>query len=184
MPTASSPGREPVDVARARQALAAERGRLVALVSALDNQGVRLETEAASTSELSASGQHPADVGTETFERERDLTILADAERELAEVEAAFDRLAEGRYGACEWCGQPIPAERLEAMPATRFCLADEQRFEAGGGRRDGAGGTWSAAVRSLARLRPEFLADDDAPPDAEADLPAEEAAMRPGRLG
>lgn len=184
MPTASSPGREPVDVARARQALAAERGRLVALVSALDNQGVRLETEAASTSELSASGQHPADVGTETFERERDLTILADAERELAEVEAAFDRLAEGRYGACEWCGQPIPAERLEAMPATRFCVADEQRFEAGGGRRDGAGGTWSAAVRSLARLRPEFLADDDAPPDAEADLPAEEAAMRQGRLG
>jgi len=39
-------------------------------------------------------------------------------------VEAAIARLAEGTYGLCEVCGQPIPPARLEAMPAARRCIA------------------------------------------------------------
>lgn len=40
----------------------------------------------------------------------------------LDEVEAALVRLDEGRYGSCETCGEPVGAERLEALPTTRFC--------------------------------------------------------------
>jgi DnaK suppressor protein len=41
----------------------------------------------------------------------------------LTEVEHALAKLDDGTYGACEACGQPISEPRLEAMPATRFCV-------------------------------------------------------------
>jgi DnaK suppressor protein len=45
---------------------------------------------------------------------------------ELAEVDAALARFAEGCYGSCETCGMPIPCERLRAMPEARRCIACE----------------------------------------------------------
>lgn len=43
--------------------------------------------------------------------------------RELAEVEAALGRIAEGVYGACASCGGPLGLQRLRAIPEARFCL-------------------------------------------------------------
>ena len=43
--------------------------------------------------------------------------------RSLADVQNARRRVAEGSYGTCEECGEPIPAERLEARPQTSRCL-------------------------------------------------------------
>ncbi|MCB1002950.1 MAG: TraR/DksA C4-type zinc finger protein [Acidimicrobiales bacterium] len=42
---------------------------------------------------------------------------------QLADVEAALDKLGDGSYGRCEECGRPIGDARLEAMPHTRFCI-------------------------------------------------------------
>lgn len=75
-------------------------------------------------------GQHQADMGTETFERERDLSILEQVEAELGDVEHALRRLDQGTYGTCDACGGPIGDERLEALPATRFCLVDREKAE------------------------------------------------------
>jgi DnaK suppressor protein len=61
-------------------------------------------------------------VTAERGEAERLATELREA---LEEVDAAIDRLEAGNYGQCEVCGKPIVAARLEAMPATRFCIAD-----------------------------------------------------------
>jgi RNA polymerase-binding transcription factor DksA len=41
----------------------------------------------------------------------------------LDDVERALAKLDEGTYGACEECGQPIAPARLEAMPASRYCV-------------------------------------------------------------
>ncbi|MFH8462707.1 TraR/DksA family transcriptional regulator [Streptomyces sp. NPDC017991] len=43
--------------------------------------------------------------------------------RVLAEVEAAFTRVRDGNYGSCLDCAEPIPVERLEILPYTRFCV-------------------------------------------------------------
>ncbi|MET9559268.1 TraR/DksA family transcriptional regulator [Streptomyces tauricus] len=43
--------------------------------------------------------------------------------RVLAEVEAAFARVRDGSYGSCLDCAKPIPVERLEILPYTRFCV-------------------------------------------------------------
>jgi RNA polymerase-binding transcription factor DksA len=51
-----------------------------------------------------------------------DLSILDDAETELADVELALQRLEDGTYGTCERCGGAIGETRLAAFPATRCC--------------------------------------------------------------
>jgi RNA polymerase-binding transcription factor DksA len=89
------------------------------------------ESEDESTSELSHMAQHQADVATETFEREKDFSILEQVEAELADVDHALVRLDEGTYGTCEACGEPIGDERLEALPAARFCVTHQSEAEA-----------------------------------------------------
>ncbi|MCA1846723.1 MAG: TraR/DksA C4-type zinc finger protein [Actinobacteria bacterium] len=110
----------------ARSHLEAERERLAALQQGYEDEGLTSESEEASLGELSSVDQHQADIGTETFNRERDLSILEQVQGELADVEHALHRLDEGTYGTCEACGKRIPDERLEAMPAARFCLEDQ----------------------------------------------------------
>jgi RNA polymerase-binding transcription factor DksA len=119
-----------VDEERARRLLEAERDRLSGLLGAAERttQG-DLET---SQGELSHVDQHPADEATELFEQERDLGLGQDLRRQLAEVEAAVERVEQGTFGICEVCGRPIGDERLEAMPAARLCLEDQERAERG----------------------------------------------------
>jgi RNA polymerase-binding transcription factor DksA len=71
--------------------------------------------------ELSSYDQHPADQATETVEREQFFSIIETTEASLRDVDAAVRRLDEGKYGICEVCGEPVPDERLEALPETPF---------------------------------------------------------------
>lgn len=92
-------------------------------------------SEQQATGELSSLDQHQGDIGTETFDRERDLSLLEQVEAELADIEHALERLEEGTYGICEACGKPIGDDRLEAVPAARFCLEDQDKAEDEAGR-------------------------------------------------
>jgi len=114
----------------AKQRLDEERVRLEETKATFDDEHLRDESEDDSISELSSNDQHPADIGSETFEREKDLSILEQVEAELADVEHALRRLEDGTYGICEACGQPIDEARLEALPAARFCLKDQAAAE------------------------------------------------------
>ena len=117
-----------MDPEHVRERLAEEATRLNDIRSGFDDLG--RESEAESLGELSSSDQHQADVGTETFDREKDLSILEQVEAELADVEHALRRLDDGSYGTCEACGKVIDEARLEALPAARFCLDDQSKAE------------------------------------------------------
>jgi RNA polymerase-binding transcription factor DksA len=119
-----------MDTDQARQRLADERERLAGVRSTFDDEGLTEQSESDSVGELSSYDQHQADMGTETFEREKDLSILEQVEAELADVEHALRLLDDGTYGTCEVCGKVIPDERLEAMPATRLCLEHQAEAE------------------------------------------------------
>ena len=106
-----------------RRRLEEERERLETVKTNFDEEGVIGESQEDSLSELSSVDQHQADVGTETFEREKDFSILERVEAELADVAHALERLDDGTYGTCEACGKPIGEARLEALPAARFCV-------------------------------------------------------------
>ena len=116
------------DAARTR--LDEEHDRLAEIRDNFVAEGLTSESEDESLGELSSSDQHQADVGTETFEREKDYSILERVEAELADVEHALHRLDDGTYGTCEACGKPIAEERLEAVPAARMCLQDQAEAE------------------------------------------------------
>ena len=113
---------------QARQRLTAERQRITEVRDAAG----RLSASAneATEGELSSADQHPAEQATETMERELDQGVLQRMEAELAEVEAAIQRMDAGTYGVCEVCGKEIAEGRLEAKPAARYCLDDQARAE------------------------------------------------------
>lgn len=68
--------------------------------------------------------QRESDAGADTLHHEMQETMRDHVEWKLGEVDAAVRRLDEGTYGRCERCGAPIGDERLEVLPATRYCLA------------------------------------------------------------
>lgn len=74
------------------------------------------------TDELSMYDQHPADIGSEVFEREKDMGILEVLEIEKEKVDDALQRYEQGLYGICESCGQNIEAARLERIVNTTLC--------------------------------------------------------------
>jgi DnaK suppressor protein len=53
--------------------------------------------------------------------------------RELAQIERALERIAEGNYGRCEYCGGKIPAARLEALPYSTSCIHCQRANERAG---------------------------------------------------
>ncbi|AWB45348.1 molecular chaperone DnaK [Paenibacillus sp. CAA11] len=76
------------------------------------------------TGELSTNDNHPADVGSEMFERSKDLALNEQEEYRLTRIDEALERIENGTYGICETCGQPIDKERLYALPETKYCKA------------------------------------------------------------
>ncbi|MCP3028295.1 hypothetical protein [Halobacillus sp. A5] len=80
--------------------------------------------------ELSSVSDHPGDLGTVQHEREKEQTLYEQSKERLMDINDALDRIENGTYGISEKSGDPIPLERLEAMPAARFNVneAEEER--------------------------------------------------------
>ena len=78
----------------------------------------------AASRDSNADDEHDPEGATIAFERAQLAAILKQATGELAEVDAALERVADGTYGTCERCGQPIAPARLEARPTARYCIA------------------------------------------------------------
>ena len=109
-----------MDSDRAHQLLAAERERI-------EREIAELGPEAA------ADREEPDDRGSEDlYQQEFDAGRAAELEDQLAAVERAEARLADGTYGLSVVSGEPIPAGRLEALPTAERTVAEEERL--GGG--------------------------------------------------
>ncbi len=115
--------------AKVLKLLEAERARLEEVKGTLELESLE-ETQLAGSQELSSVDQHIADMGTETFEREKAESIKISTEGQLADVDYALGRLESGDYGVCEICGKKIPEARLKARPAARYCVEDQEKVE------------------------------------------------------
>ena len=70
-----------------------------------------------------ADDEHDPEGATIAFERQQVVALLEQAQRRLADVDAAMAHREAGDYGICEVCGRPIAPERLAARPAARTCI-------------------------------------------------------------
>jgi DnaK suppressor protein len=110
-PTAPEEGSDAF-LARQGEALAGEQGHLVGQLAELDGAG-----------HSPGFDEGFADSAQVAAEQGESRVLAAQLREQLDDVEAAIARLAEGTYGNCQFCGNPIAADRLEAMPATRWCI-------------------------------------------------------------
>ena len=109
-----------MDSDRAHQLLAAERERIEREIAELGSEaaGDRDESEDRGSEDL--------------YQQELDAGRAADLQEQLAAVERAEARLADGKYGLSVESGEPIPDGRLEALPTAERTVAEEERL--GGG--------------------------------------------------
>lgn len=81
--------------------------------------------------DLSSYGQHLADAGSESFERDMAYNLLSNEKEMISEIDAAIERIRNGTYGICEVTGEPIPESRLESIPFTRCTRRGQEIKEA-----------------------------------------------------
>ena len=115
-----------------RDLLESERKRLLEDLEELENS-VR---STSARREGSPFGKREEEA-TESFELEKRLAVEKQVRGHLAEVEHALEKFEKGTYGMCDICGQPIAANRLEALPQASLCLncksqKAKSRFPAG----------------------------------------------------
>jgi DnaK suppressor protein len=106
-----------VDPERARELVAAERSRIEDALAHLTKEP-----------NIEEDGEtDPADAGSELYLDEFDQGRVEDLQEQLAAVERAEQRLADGTYGLSVESGDQIPDERLEARPTAEL-TAEEER--------------------------------------------------------
>jgi len=105
----------------ARTRLEAERE---AVDKQLQDHGVELEGDESINVE---DHEGFADSAQVTAERSQQITLVEQLRVRRADILTALQKIDEGTYGKCESCGQDIPAERLEAVPAATLCVSCKQ---------------------------------------------------------
>lgn len=106
-----------------KRLLIEQKRELIGDVNTNENELIARASLRDSTDELSTIDNHPADLATELYDREKDMALKVHSDDLLGQIEAAFDRMNDGTYGVCAKCQTEIPYDRLQAIPYTAFCI-------------------------------------------------------------
>ena len=106
---------------------------LMALRASLKGALGERSSETIGASARESSGElslNSSDAGTETFDRDVALSMVANEQEALNEIEDAIDRIFDGTFGVCQETNKPIKKNRLKAVPFTRFSLEGQDLYE------------------------------------------------------
>lgn len=103
-----------------RERLLDIRARLRGDVTSMAHAALR---KSGADGETSSMPIHMAELGSDNFEQEFTLSLLANEEDRLGMIETALQRIESGDYGQCEQCEGAIPKTRLNAIPYTPVCV-------------------------------------------------------------
>jgi len=109
----------------ARERLTAGRAGTLERLGALERE---LRGIIESSGSAGTDDEHDPEGATIAYERQYVAALIGQAREHLAQIDAAVARLAEGGYGRCERCGQPIAAARLAARPVATTCMSCADR--------------------------------------------------------
>jgi DnaK suppressor protein len=118
-----------------RTMLESMRSRLRGDVSTMADAALR-NTGAEASGDLSRMPIHMADIGSDAYEQEFTLSLMANEEETLELVEQALARIKARKYGMCEECGGVISKKRLEAIPFAPMCIRCAEKLESSGNGR------------------------------------------------
>jgi DnaK suppressor protein len=116
------------EIGELREALLKERTGLQAQLDELE-----ASTFSANQSEMTGEvgfDEEYADAGTNTFEREKDLSLVNNIHDLMDRIDKALGKMEDGTYGLCDRCGKPIEKLRLKALPYANLCIKDKQAEE------------------------------------------------------
>jgi RNA polymerase-binding protein DksA len=113
------------EIAEVRALLQSDEDRLEIEISAVEEEIGHLLREGGE-----GAGHDQADVGSNTFERDHEMSMARNARDNLVLVKEAIARIDDGTYGVCESCGRPIGKMRLQAFPRATLCMECKQRQE------------------------------------------------------
>ncbi|HYJ74896.1 MAG TPA: TraR/DksA C4-type zinc finger protein [Kineosporiaceae bacterium] len=125
---AVAPGEEPWtpdELAEQRRVLGAELSRIESEVASLQSALSDVLRDGGD-----GAGDDQADTGAKAFERDQEMTLLANTRESLFQTERALQRIMDGTYGTCESCGEGIGKMRLQAFPRATLCVSCKQRQE------------------------------------------------------
>lgn len=125
-PAAAAPVKVSGFALKQRQRLLDLRDELVDAMSGMTGE-IRNAPEG---SEASGSGMHQGDAGSDAYDRDFALSVLAKEQDALYEIEQALRRIDRGSYGICEMSGKSIPQARLEAIPFARLTVECQAQWE------------------------------------------------------
>jgi DnaK suppressor protein len=114
-------------VEKQKQRLLDLRDELVDAMTGTTRDTIRNAPEG---SEASGSGMHQGDAGSDAYDRDFALSVLAKEQDALYEIEQALQRIKKGAYGVCEMSGKKIPQLRLEAIPFARLTVECQAQWE------------------------------------------------------
>lgn len=83
----------------------------------------QLHSHSSSRSYHGEPGEDLADIGSENFSRDTDLSLMSEEGRKVMLINEAIDRLLHGEFGICFDCGGKIAKGRLEAIPYAKLCI-------------------------------------------------------------
>jgi len=113
-----------------RKQLVAERERLRA-------EGLSIEKRSSTADESDLIGElvdydenHPGDVASETYEREKEFALSENVSELMAKVDRALEKLDEGTYGTCDRCSREISPERIHVLPYATMCVKCQDAIE------------------------------------------------------
>lgn len=89
-------------------------------------------TQRDASGDISAFTSHPADISTESDEREKVASLITRETQIVKELDAALERVRDATYGECDTCGGDIPPARLQALPFATLCVKCQTEAEKG----------------------------------------------------
>ena len=113
-----------------RKDLDAELRRLREEILRIEKRSAKADEKGLVSELADYDDNHPADIATETFEREKALALGGNVSELMTKVERALEKLDEGTYGQCDRCGGEIASQRMRVLSYATMCVKCQGAIE------------------------------------------------------
>ncbi len=94
------------------------------------SQDTLMKSQKDMSGDISGYGIHIADVATDNYERDFNLSLVSNERKIVLDIDQALKRIEDKTYGICGMCKKPIAKNRLNAMPHADYCRKCQEKSE------------------------------------------------------